>query len=118
MLAALWERDRSGRGQVVDAAMVDGACALAQVVWSLRANGDWQTGRERNLVDGSAPFYDTYVCGDGRYVAVGAIEPQFFAELLKVLELPTDQLPEQWDKSRWGELRAALAAAIQAYPQG
>ena len=112
VLAALWERERSGQGQVVDAAMVDGTSVLAQMMWSMRAGGLWTSGRGRNLVDGSHPFYDTYVCADGRYVAVGALEPQFYAELLRVLGLDPATLPGQWEHARWGELRSALEQAF------
>ena len=112
VLAALLERDRSGQGQVVDAAMCDGTSVLAQLMWSLRAGGRWSSGRGRNLLDGSAPFYDTYECADGRYVAVGALEPQFYAQLLKILDLDPAALPDQLDTSRWSELRDALQAAF------
>jgi alpha-methylacyl-CoA racemase len=114
ILAALWERERSGRGQVVDAAMVDGAGVLAQMMWSLRGNGSWSTGRGQNVLDGSAPFYDTYTCADDRHVAVGAIEPQFFAALLAGLGIDATDVPAQWDRHRWDELRAALDAAFKS----
>jgi len=114
VMAALWERHESGCGQVVDAAMVDGASALAQMMWSMRANGTWASGRGRNVLDGSAPFYDTYTCADGRYFAVGAIEPQFFAELLSLLDLDPAALPGQWERGRWDELRTALAATFKS----
>jgi alpha-methylacyl-CoA racemase len=110
VLAALWERERSGQGQVVDAAMVDGASVLMQMVWSLRGAGSWNEGRGTNLLDSGAPFYDTYECSDGRYVAVGALEPQFYAELLRGLEL--DGLPDQHDRARWPELRTRFAEAF------
>ena len=87
VLAALWEAQRSGQGQVVDAAMVDGASLLAQLVWGLRGQQLWSDRPDSNLLDGHAPFYDTYRCADGRYVAVGALEPQFYAALLTVLGL-------------------------------
>jgi alpha-methylacyl-CoA racemase len=114
ILAALWERDRSGRGQVVDAAIVDGTGVLASMMWSLRASGSWASGRGRNVLDGSVPFYDTYTCADGRHVAVGALEPQFFAAMLKGLGLDAASLPAQWDRARWGELRAALRGAFES----
>jgi alpha-methylacyl-CoA racemase len=105
VLAALWERDRSGIGQVVDAAMVDGVSVLAQMCWSLRASGLWTDQRGRNLLDSGAPFYDTYACADGRYVAVGALEPQFYAALLEGLGLTGQDLPGQLDPDGWPVLR-------------
>jgi alpha-methylacyl-CoA racemase len=108
ILAALFERGGSGRGQVVDAAMVDGAASLMTMVYGLRAVGLWQDRREANLLDGGAPFYDTYACADGKHVAVGALEPQFFAELMKHTELSF----EQWDVAAWPAMRAALAEAF------
>lgn len=112
VLAALWERQRSGRGQVVDAAMVDGIGTLAQMVWSFHGNGMWPSGRGRNVLDGAAPFYDTYECAGGGFVAVGALEPQFYAALLRGLGLDPADLPDQWDRERWTELRGALTAAF------
>ncbi|KAA8969214.1 CaiB/BaiF CoA-transferase family protein [Mycobacterium sp.] len=112
ILAALWERHRSGKGQVVDAAMIDGSSVLVQMMWSMRAVGLWSDERGTNLLDGGAPYYDTYACADGRYVAVGAIEPQFYAELLKGLGLDNADLPGQNDRARWPELRARIAAVI------
>jgi alpha-methylacyl-CoA racemase len=109
VLAALWERERSGRGQVIDAAMVDGTAALSQAIWSLRGMGAWSDDRASNLLDSGRPYYDTYACGDGRYVAVGAIEPQFYAQLLHGLGLADEDLPEQEDESGWPELRKRFA---------
>jgi len=109
VLAALWEAQRSGQGQVVDSAMIDGAMLLAQGVWGKIAHGAWFDQRGANLLDGAAPFYDTYVCADGRYVAVGAIEPQFYDKLLAGLGLSADELPEQMDRGRWGELKAQFS---------
>lgn len=106
VLSALWERERSGAGQVVDAAMVDGASVLAQMMWALRGIGSWSSERAGNLLDSGAPFYDTYVCSDGRYVAVGALEPQFYAQLLEGLGLSGEDLPDQNDRSGWPVLRA------------
>ena len=87
ILSALWERERSGKGQIVDAAMVDGSSALSTMMWAFRAMGMWTDERGVNMLDTGAPYYDTYTCADGRYVSVGAIEPQFFAELLDKLGL-------------------------------
>jgi alpha-methylacyl-CoA racemase len=108
ILSALWERQSSGKGQVVDAAMVDGSSVLVQMMWQMRASGMWTDARGTNLLDGGAPYYDTYECADGRYVAVGAIEPQFYAAMLTGLGLDAADLPGQNDVSRWPELRAVL----------
>ncbi|MGH3942779.1 MAG: CaiB/BaiF CoA transferase family protein, partial [Pseudonocardiaceae bacterium] len=105
VLAALWERERSGSGQVVDAAMVDGISVLAQMCWSMRAEGLWSDQRAANLLDSGAPFYDTYTCADGRFVAVGALEPQFYAALLAGLGLADEKLPPQLDRAGWPQLR-------------
>lgn len=105
VLAALWERDRSGAGQVIDAAMVDGVSVLAQMCWSLRAGGLWSEQRGTNLLDSGAPFYDTYACADDRFVAVGALEPQFYAALLDGLGLADEELPAQLDQAGWPLLR-------------
>jgi alpha-methylacyl-CoA racemase len=112
VLAALFERERSGQGQVVDAAMVDGAALLASFLYGLRAAGAWQDGRGTNVLDGGAPFYDTYATADGKYMAVGALEPKFYAELLDRLGLASAGLPSQYDRSGWPALRAALAEAF------
>ncbi|HEU5033217.1 MAG TPA: CaiB/BaiF CoA-transferase family protein [Mycobacteriales bacterium] len=108
VLAALIERASSGQGQVVDVAMVDGVATLTAMVHSHLAAGIWQDRRGVNLLDGGAPFYDTYECADGQYVAVGALERQFFAELIRVLDLQ-DQAPPQHDIHRWPEMRALFA---------
>ena len=105
VLAALVERAQSGRGQVVDAAMIDGVSVLLQMVWALRAQGAWNDEPRSNLLDTASPFYDTYRCADGRYVAVGALEPQFYAELLKGLGLAGEDLPAQGDRDGWPLLR-------------
>jgi alpha-methylacyl-CoA racemase len=108
VLAALLERATSGRGQVVDAAMIDGAASQTTFLHGLLAMGAWSTERGSNLLDGGAPFYDTYACADGRFVAVGALEPPFYAALCERLDLdPHD--PPQHDRSRWPELRRTFA---------
>jgi alpha-methylacyl-CoA racemase len=112
VLAALWERDRSGAGQVIDAAMVDGVSALAQMFWSLRACGLWTDQRGSNLLDSGTPFYDTYACADGRYVAVGALEQRFYAALLAGLGLIEADLPGQLDPSGWPVLRQRFTDAF------
>ena len=112
VLAALVERERSGLGQVVDAAMVDGVSLLAQLVWSMRAIGAWPGPRGGNLLDGGAPFYDCYACADGRYIAVAALEPPFYAALLQGLGLSEADLPAQYDPTGWPVLREAFATTI------
>jgi len=111
ILAALLERSRTGQGQVVDAAMVDGVSVLAQPLWAMRGQGTWSDDRGVNIVDGSVPFYDTYECADGGFVAVGAIEEPFYAQLLAGLGLG-EGLPGQWDRDRWDELRGRFATAF------
>jgi alpha-methylacyl-CoA racemase len=112
ILAALVERAHSGLGQVVDAAMVDGSALLTSFVYGMRASGAWQDKRGSNLLDGGAPFYDTYATADGQYVAVGALEPQFYAALLRGLGLTGADLPEQHDRDGWPVLRQRFAAAF------
>ena len=109
ILAALVERERSGTGQVVDAAMVDGSALLTSFVYGLRAAGGWQDARGSNLLDGGAPFYDTSATADGEYVAVGALEPQFYAALLQGLGLAGASLPEQHHRAGWPVLRQRFA---------
>jgi alpha-methylacyl-CoA racemase len=106
ILSALFERQTSGKGQVVDAAMIDGSSVLVQMMWGMRALGLWTDERGTNMLDTGAPYYDTYESADGRYVSVGAIEPQFYAAMLAGLGLDPADLPAQNDRSRWPELRA------------
>jgi alpha-methylacyl-CoA racemase len=112
ILAALVERASSGLGQVVDAAMVDGSALLTSFVYGLRATGGWSDERGTNLLDGGAPFYDTYATADGGYVAVGALEPQFYAALLAGLGLADADLPGQHDRAGWPVLRERFAATF------
>ncbi|MFC0529983.1 CaiB/BaiF CoA transferase family protein [Phytohabitans kaempferiae] len=114
ILAAVWDAGRTGAGRVVDAAMVDGVSTLAQMVWGLLHAGAWSDERERNILDGAAPFYDTYACADGRYVAVGAIEPKFYAALLAGLDLRADELPDQLDRASWPAVKARFAEVFAA----
>jgi alpha-methylacyl-CoA racemase len=108
MVCALLERERSGLGQVVDAAMVDGVAALSAMFFGLRAGGLWSDERGANLLDGGAPFYDTYETQDGRYVAVAALEAKFFAELAARVGLEPRFVAGQNDRALWPELRARL----------
>lgn len=111
VVAALHAVRGGAPGQVVDAAIVDGVSVLATQVHALRGLGLWQDPRGVNLLDGGAPFYDTYECADGRYVAVGALEPQFYAELVRLTGFPLDgdEAPDRDDPANWPALRAAWA---------
>jgi len=109
-LAALHERATSGRGQVVDAAMVDGAAMLLAPFFAGRAGGGWGP-RGTNLLDGAAPFYGSYACADGAWLAVGALEPQFYAALVEGLGLDEDPTA-QYDQEGWPALRERMAAAV------
>ncbi len=117
LVAGLLHAQRTGEGQVVDAAMVDGTALLMAPFFGARATGFWSDERGTNLLDSGAPFYDVYACADGEEIAVGAIEPQFFADLLDVLGLPATSLPDQNDNARWPELRAALTRAFAGRPR-
>ncbi|GAA2974003.1 alpha-methylacyl-CoA racemase [Microbacterium terrae] len=110
ILAALWERGRTGLGQTVDAAMVDGASLLLQMTRSMLAAGAWVDRRGSNLLDGGAPFYDTYACADGGHVAVGALEEPFYAAMLDGLGLDSADVPDRDDRDNWPALREVLAA--------
>jgi alpha-methylacyl-CoA racemase len=110
LLAALHERTTSGLGQVVDAAMVDGAASLSSIFYGLAAAGAWGRPRGENLLDGGAPFYDTYETADGRFIAVAALEAKFFAELAKRIGLDERFVKRQHDRSCWAEMRQAIAA--------
>ena len=104
ILAALFERTVSGKGQVVDAAMVDGAASLMTFVQGLMAAGWWRDEREANLIDGGAPFYRCYETADGRWVALGAIEPEFYDAFLRLTGLDGEALPKRMDRANWPEL--------------
>ncbi len=111
VLAALVERDRSGEGQVIDTAMVDGAASQTAFLHGLLAMGAWVDERGSNLLDGAAPFYDTYTCADGRFLAVGAIEPQFFLAMCEGLGIDPADYPQQ-DRASWPEQKERIAAII------
>lgn len=110
IVTALFERERSGVGQVIDAAMVDGVSMLAQMMWTMNATGSLADQRESFLLDGGAPFYRVYETADGGHMAVGSIEPLFFAALLAGLGLCPDEVPAQFDRDRWPDLRAVFEA--------
>jgi alpha-methylacyl-CoA racemase len=110
--AALFERQGSGKGQVIDAAMTDGAASLATMFYSLLAQGAWRDTRAANMLDGAAPFYDTYETKDGKFVAIAPIEAKFYAELMARLDLDTEGLPQQTDAAHWREIKARIAEKI------
>lgn len=113
--AALFEAQRSGQGQVIDAAITDGAASLLSVMFGLRQSGIWTDERDANLLDGGAHFYDVYETADGKYVSIGAIEPQFYALLLEKLELKDDPaFSAHMLKSAWPALSERIAARIKS----
>jgi alpha-methylacyl-CoA racemase len=113
VLAAIIERQTSGRGQVIDAAIVNGVSVLGQMIWAFRGIGVWSDERGTNILDTGAPYYDTYETADGRYMAVGAIEPQFYAELLAGLGLSDrPNLPDRNDAAQWDSLKAIFTGAF------
>ena len=115
LLAAIFERSRSGQGQVVDAAMVDGASSLMSIFFGMAASGAWNVEqRAANLLDGGAPFYDTYATADAKWVSIGALEPKFFAELVQRIGLDDNYLKRQYDRRCWPEMRKAITALIAA----
>jgi alpha-methylacyl-CoA racemase len=113
LVAALVEVTRSGRGQVIDAAMVDGAASLMTMTHSFRAMGLWNDERGTNMLDTGAHYYDVYETADGRYVSVGSIESQFYAELLRLTGLEGEDLPAQNDRSQWPALKERLAGIFR-----
>jgi alpha-methylacyl-CoA racemase len=113
ILAALVERQSSGLGQTIDAAMVEGAAVLATPFFGFSQTGAWRPERGTNLVDSGAPFTDSYETSDGRYIAVGPLEPPFYAAMLEVLGLDGEELPAQYDRAGWPVLRERFAAAIR-----
>ncbi|MGJ3507658.1 CaiB/BaiF CoA transferase family protein [Enemella sp. A6] len=112
VLAALLERGTSGQGQVIDAAMVDGALSLSTIVWAFRGMGVWNDERGSNYVDSGAHFYEVYRTADDKFLAVGAIEPQFYAMLLEGLGFDADEVPNQHDRSTWPAMKERFAERI------
>ncbi len=117
ILLALLERSRSGEGQVVDAAMVDGAANLNAFLYGFHAAGLWSAERGTNMLDTGAPFYDTYETADGQFVSVGAIEPQFYAALLEGLDIDPATLPHQMDRDGWATTRERFTRAFKTKTQ-
>ncbi len=113
LLAAVYEAGRSGKGQVVDASMVEGSAALLHMQYSMLALGLWRDERGANLLDGAAHFYDTYQTADGRYVSIGSIEPQFYQALVEIAGLDPQEFAPQLDPARWPMLKQRLAEVIK-----
>jgi alpha-methylacyl-CoA racemase len=113
LVCGVLEAQGSGQGQVIDAAMVDGAAALMTMTHALRAMGIWDDERGTNMLDTGAHFYDVYETADGRYVSIGSIEPQFYAELLRLTGLEGEDLPWQHDRAQWPALKQRLAAIFR-----
>ena len=118
VLAALLETANSGQGQVIDVAMVDGAAQLMWMFHSFQSFGMWnEKERESNMLDGGAHFYDTYECADGEYISVGSIEPQFYALLMELAELPAEDFAEQNNAELWPQQKQKLAAIFMQKTQ-
>jgi alpha-methylacyl-CoA racemase len=117
LMCGLFEAQRSGRGQVVDAAMVDGSALLMTMIYSFRAMGLWRDERGANLLDTGAHFYDTYETSDGRWIALGPIEPPFYAAFLRLAGLDQETFAAQMDPETWPELREKLAAIFRTKPR-
>jgi alpha-methylacyl-CoA racemase len=113
LLAGIIEARSSGKGQVVDCAMIDGAASLMTMFYNMKAVGMWNAQRDSNLLDGGAHFYDTYTCADGKWLAVGSIEPQFHAELVKGLGLPADTFGMYMDRAKWPEFSQRIADVLK-----
>lgn len=113
MVCALLEAKQSGKGQVVDTAMVDGAATLMAMFYSMNAAGIWRDERGTNLLDGGAHFYDTYETGDGKYISLGSIEPQFYALLIEKAGLDSEQFAAQMDRTRWPEYKETMTQVFK-----
>jgi alpha-methylacyl-CoA racemase len=105
---------KTGEGQIVDSAMIDGSLSLMSFFYSLKEMGHWEDKRESNLLDGFAHFYDTYECKDNKYIAVGSIEPQFYLELLEKLEIDDKKFLDQYNKELWPELKGLITLKIKS----
>jgi alpha-methylacyl-CoA racemase len=113
VLAALLEARSSGKGQIVDTSMVDGAAHLMMMFYEMRATGFWTDVPGTNLLDTGAPFYDAYETSDGKYVSLGSIEPKFYAELLRLSGLEKEELPHQMDRVQWPALKRRVAEVMR-----
>ena len=113
IVCALYESDKSGQGQVIDAAMVDGAATLMAAFYGLRAGGKWNDQRGTNMLDGGAHFYDTYETADGKWISVGSIEPQFYALLLKHAGITDPDFTNRMEPGNWPRLKEKIAAVFK-----
>lgn len=113
LVSALLEAQKSGLGQVVDAAMIDGVTAMSGLMHQMRSNGSWVDQVEHNFFSNASPFYEVFECSDGQYISLGAIEPQFYAQLLKLLKLDDVDPALQYDTRTWPQLKQRMAATIQ-----
>lgn len=117
VLAGLLNARSTGVGQVVDCAMTDGAASLMSMMFALKAGGEWNDQRHNNLLDGAAPYYDTYRCADDKWICIGALEPQFFAALIGKLQIPASEFPNHNDRGCWAAMRARFEKIFQTKPQ-
>jgi alpha-methylacyl-CoA racemase len=113
VVCAVLEARTSGKGQVVDAAMTDGAALLGAMTYGLRAFGSWNGSREANLLDGGAPFYDSYACADGKFITIGSLEPQFYALLLKLTGASDPVFDHQMDQRAWPQMKQRFTALFK-----
>jgi alpha-methylacyl-CoA racemase len=113
VVCALLEARTSGKGQVVDAAMTDGAALLGAMMYGLRAFGSWNDEREANLLDGGAPFYDSYACADGKFITIGSLEPQFYALLLQLTGADDPVFHARADQRQWPHMKARFTALFK-----
>ncbi|WP_077523450.1 CaiB/BaiF CoA transferase family protein [Metapseudomonas resinovorans] len=109
VVCALLEARRSGKGQVVDAAISDGAALLSTMYYEFKQSGEWR-GRGENIFDGGAPFYGCYTCADGRFISIGSIEPQFYKQLMELCQIDDPLFKAQWDREQWPKQREKLEA--------
>jgi len=117
MMAAWYEMKQSGKGQVVDTAMVDGAANLMASAFGALGGGVWNDEREANITDGGSPFYDVYECADGKFLACGPIEAKFYAEFMTRIGFDVTKLPPQHDRAHWAETKSRIAARIKSKPR-
>ena len=113
LVCALLEAQKSGRGQVIDAAMIDGVTAMSGLIHQMRSNGSWVDQADWNFFSNSSPFYEVFECADGRYISLGAIEPQFYAQLLQLLKLDDVDPALQYDARQWPQLKQRVADTVQ-----